>query len=129
MTTLHGIEVKVGDKVWDSNLGWDEVINITYSDSYPIATGTTSYTSEGFSFKEHKSPQLFWQEFEIPAHAFEKQKSKVKKYQVLFEYDGVYYTTSGRGNSYFSSEKDFCKKYPKLKFISLILESEIEEEE
>jgi predicted SAM-dependent methyltransferase len=129
MTTLHGKEVKVGDLVWDILTGWNKVTNI---EDYTIETKNTSYTSVGFSFKEQRFQHLFWQSFEIPAHAFEKPKVKVKKYQVLFEINGSYFTTANwRGNNYFASKEDFeaDNNSADLKFISLILKSEIEVEE
>ena len=36
MITLHGIEIKVGDKVWDCAIGWSEVTSTNYLPEYPI---------------------------------------------------------------------------------------------
>lgn len=132
MTTLHGKEVKVGDKVWDSLKGWCNVITISVGTDYQIRTNNRCYTNVGLDYIEDKSPRLFWQEFEIPAHAFEKPKVMVKYYQVLFEINGSYFTTANwRENNYFASKEDFeaDNHSDDHKFISLILESEKEFEE
>ena len=131
MITLHGIEIKVGDKVWDCSLGWTKVISVDTDMLYPIITTESRFTKEGLLMAGYKAPQLFWQEFEIPAHAFVKPKVMVKKYFVLFERNGGYYTTSDWDDNHYASEEAFklinidCSR----KFISLILESEIEMEE
>lgn len=133
MITLHGKEIKVGDKVWDFLSGWSEVVTLGKNSFFPINTNITNYSSEGMHALSQKFPRLFWQEFEIPAHAFEKQKVMVKKYFVLFKCNGEYNTTSNwRENNRFKSKKEFDAAYNTLvefKFISLILESEIEVEE
>lgn len=131
MTTLHGKEIKVGDKVWNSLRGWVEVKYIT-DGNWPIKTSEMSYDNKGFSSYSSKFPSLFWQEFTIPAHAFEKPKDKVKKYLVLYEYGGLYHTTATNTlGTYYSSKEDYLSintdRYKK--FISLIMESEIEVEE
>ena len=131
MTTLHGKEINIGDEVWDSIFGWATVVEICEASIYQIETTINIYTREGLLENYNKYPQLFWQEFEIPAHAFEKPKSKVKKYQVLFEGNGNYFTTgTWREKNYLTNRKEFDKANNKgFKFISLIIESEIEVDE
>ena len=138
MITLHGIEIKVGDKVWDCLLGWTKVISVDTDMLYPIITTESRFTKEGLLMAGYKAPQLFWQEFEIPAHAFVKPKVMVKKYIVVYKYSGNYLTTENRYNKYYASKEDFEDSSSILdylggtnvyKFISLILESEIEVEE
>jgi hypothetical protein len=77
MVTLHGIEVKVGDKVWDMFTGWTEVKDLLPNSKYSICTRITNYTSTGRVLSEHKSPTLFWNEFEIPKEAFIKPLPKL----------------------------------------------------
>ena len=138
MTTLHGIEIKVGDKVWDYVTGWSKITVIQEKSPFPIEVHRNLYTQEGLFLTNDKFPRLFWQEFEIPAHAFVKPKVMVKKYIVVYKYSGNYLTTENRYNKYYASKEDFEDSSSILdylggtnvyKFISLILESEIEVEE
>ena len=62
MTTLHGKEIKVGDKVWSTVRGWEEVIAIDAENPYPIITGKSSYTTEGRYLRDIAFVSLFWQE-------------------------------------------------------------------
>ena len=134
MTTLHGKEINIGDKVWDFLSGWSEVVTLGKTSFFPIHTNITNYSSEGMHTLSQKFPRLFWQEFEIPAHAFEKPKPKVKKYLVLYEGVGEgedgFYTTQNWGKKYYLSKDEFYKANSGLpyNFISLIIESEIEVE-
>ena len=132
MTTLHGKEINIGDKVWSNIYGWDEVVSFCKESILLIRTNSCVYDINGRYNTICKYPNLFWQEFDIPAHAFEKPKVMVKKYFVLFKCNGEYNTTSNwRENNRFKSKKEFDMAYNTLvefKFISLILESEIEVE-
>lgn len=74
MVTLHGEEVKVGDKVWDIHRGWGEVTEIHYKKfhNYPICVSWEDYhvwiTKDGKVEVDEEMPSLFWQPivFEIP---------------------------------------------------------------
>ena len=131
MTTLHGKEIKVGDKVWCFKFGWDKVTHIHEGDANPIVTANYCYTMTGIMFKNDTFPCLFWQVFEIPAHAFEKPVVKVKAYLVLYKYNENYSTTSSWSSGYYLSKESFKEAHEleNYKFISLIMESEIEVEE
>lgn len=131
MTTLHGKPIKVGDTVWDSAFGWNIVTGVDGGPIYQIRTEYDTYTDNGYTDFLCITPQLFWQEFKVPSHAFEKPKLKVKKYQVLFENNGDYFTTANWRNHHFTSKKEFDEDTNPdgYKFISLILESEREFEE
>lgn len=122
MTTLHGEEIKVGDKVWDVRFGWSEVVFLHKGSSFPIQTNFSSYLESGKGYEEHKSPSLFWQEFEIPANAYEKPKEKVKKYVVVYQKDDGVFETSG---GFFESLEEFDLEYGRFnwKGIYLIPES------
>ena len=132
MTTLHGKEINVGDKVWDYITGWNEVMAFVPESIMQIRTNYAVYDINGRYSPKYKSPTLFWQEFEIPKKAFEKPKVMVKKYLVLHEGVGKgedgFYTTQNWGKKYYLSKDEFYKANSGLpyKFISLIMESEIE---
>ena len=131
MTTLHGKEINIGDKVWSNIYGWDEVVSFCKESILLIRTNYCVYDINGRYNTICKYPTLFWQEFEIPKKAFEKPKYKVKKYLVVYEgvegEDG-FYTTQNWGKKYYLSKDEFYKANIGLpyKFISLIMESEIE---
>lgn len=60
--TLHGKPIKVGDKVWDSRVGWSGVKRICVNDKYPIETEYATYKENGFRFSKDTYPSLFWKE-------------------------------------------------------------------
>jgi major membrane immunogen (membrane-anchored lipoprotein) len=64
MVTLHEIEIKVGDKVWDSDNGWDEVISLDGNEYYIIETNYSYYSTDGKLYRNDTLPRLFWNEFE-----------------------------------------------------------------
>lgn len=73
MITLHGEEVKVGDRVWHWVKGWGEVIGLDdESTSYPILVHWKDsdewYTEDGKFHIVDKTPILYWQplKFEPP---------------------------------------------------------------
>jgi hypothetical protein len=78
MTTLHGLKINVGDKVWDSRFGWSEVISIYNRKMYEIETNFNCYMSDGKYHIEDKFPTLFWNEFEAPEGAFIKPLPKLR---------------------------------------------------
>jgi hypothetical protein len=52
-------KVKVGDKIWTIETGWEEVIDKGYSRNYPIKTPSNSYTFDGKISDEYKYPSAF----------------------------------------------------------------------
>lgn len=97
MITLHGEEVKVGDKVWDIHRGWGEVIQLyNENDNYPICVlfegFWEKYTKEGGLFIESRVPSLFWQPIEIEIPKKPKQKEKAWQW-VCRDNDGKYWIT------------------------------------
>jgi hypothetical protein len=70
MTTLHGFEVKVGDKVFDIRHGWAEVIQLRDGALYEIVTNNSSYTDDGKYSSDDELPTLFWREPILPKEAF-----------------------------------------------------------
>lgn len=74
MVTLHGEEVKVGDKVWHVRYGWGEVSGVDDDEdtNYPILVHWDGrdalFTEDGKFYFDDKTPTLFWQPivFEIP---------------------------------------------------------------
>jgi hypothetical protein len=78
MVTLHGIEVKVGDKVFDTRFGWSKIIKLCDGTIYEIVTDISCYTPDGKYNINDKVPFLFWNEFEIPKCAFIKPLPNLK---------------------------------------------------
>jgi hypothetical protein len=78
MVTLHGIVVKFGDKVWDTRVGWLEVIGLNSDLEHSIETNYRRYTSDGKLCSSNLFPSLFWNEFEIPKEAFIKPLPDLK---------------------------------------------------
>jgi hypothetical protein len=52
-------KVKVGDKIWTIQRGWEEVLDKEYSHDYPIKTPNDSYTFGGKIADEDKYPSAF----------------------------------------------------------------------
>jgi hypothetical protein len=53
-------KVKVGDKIWTIEDGWEEVISINLADKkYPIETKNKSYTFYGKLYEANKHPSAF----------------------------------------------------------------------
>jgi hypothetical protein len=77
MITLHGTNIKVGDKVWESCRGWSEVVELDDESVYKIMTNFNSYTIDGKYHTRDSFPSLFWNEFEIPKEAFIKPVPKM----------------------------------------------------
>jgi hypothetical protein len=78
MSTLHGIEINVGDKVWDLYYGWSDVVALYDREKYKIMTNNDTYTTDGKCNTESKWPTLFWNEFKIPKEAFIKPLPKIE---------------------------------------------------
>jgi hypothetical protein len=52
-------KVKVGDKVWTIEAGWEEVIAINSCNKYPIETENSTYAIDGKWKGDHKHPSAF----------------------------------------------------------------------
>jgi hypothetical protein len=78
MVTLHGKEIKVGDKVWDSHYGWSEVVSLYGNEYYVIETNYSYYDADGKFYRNDILPRLFWNEFEVPKCAFTKPLPDLK---------------------------------------------------
>lgn len=127
MITLHGEEVKVGDRVWHWVKGWGEVDEIEERRAnYPICVrwedGCEWFTEDGKAYTEEETPILFWQpvKFEIP----KKPKPKEKAWQWICEYEGRYWITY----SYYASKEALIERNSNAVPIEPYLPSEIERE-
>lgn len=100
MITLHGEEVRVGDRVWHLFHGWGEVTDIEEDRSYPIRVQWEEeeedydwFSREGKAYIKEKTPTLFWQpvKFETP----KKPKQMEKAWQWICKQVGSnhYYLT------------------------------------
>jgi hypothetical protein len=69
MVTLHGQQIKVGDRVWSIQHGWVTVKGVFSVSEYPISINGNRYTREGLDYKEDMYPSLFWQEGTTPPEA------------------------------------------------------------
>jgi hypothetical protein len=108
MTTLHGLEIKVGDKVWDTRYGWSEVISLYNRKMYEIRTNYNFYTTEGKYNSSDKLPSIFWNEFEIPKEAFSKPLPNLEvntKVIVWEDEDGI---KERRYFSHFTNDGNIC---------------------
>jgi hypothetical protein len=52
-------KVKVGDRIWTIEDGWQEVVDIDLSDKYPIETQYNTYTIDGKAGTSNKYPSAF----------------------------------------------------------------------
>lgn len=109
MITLHGEEIRVGDRVWSIPLGWGEVTELDENNSdYPICVkfegGSRLFTDDGKLYKKDENPILFWQpiEFEIP----KKPKKKEKAWQWICKWGDKYWLT----DCYYASEKEVLER-------------------
>jgi hypothetical protein len=91
MTTLHGIEIKKGDKVWGLREGWFEVNYLSETSVYPIQTPIGTYTVDGKLNSCDKFPTIFWNEFQLPEDAFTKPlpKMEVDAKVLVWNYSGT----------------------------------------
>lgn len=128
MITLHGKEVRVGDKVWDMKLGWGVVEELFDKNQtrYPIGIQwEVSYArvSEDGKYSDYDAaPTLFWQplEYKIP----EKPKPKEKAWQWVHKIGEKYWITRG----YYTSKEDVMNSLHNAEPIEPYLPSEIERE-
>jgi hypothetical protein len=67
--TLHGQLIRIGDRVWCIQCGWDEVVEIDTISDYTIRTTKNTYTCKGQYHKDDMCPSLFWQEVVTPPEA------------------------------------------------------------
>lgn len=128
MITLHGEEVKIGDRVWSILRGWGEVRNLVHEEwtNYPICVKFEAdynwFTQDGKFRTGDTTPVLFWQpiEFEIP----KKPKQKEKAWQWVCKTGDKYWLTY----SYYASGEELLKRIPDTEPIEPYLPSEIERE-
>jgi hypothetical protein len=78
MITLHGIDIKIGDNVFDIRYGWSKVIELDDESIYKIVTNFNSYTIDGKYHIMDSFPILFWNEFEVPKCVFIKPLPDLK---------------------------------------------------
>jgi hypothetical protein len=52
-------KVKVGDRIWTIEAGWEQVIDIDLGDKYPIETENMCYTYDGKKYDTDKYPSAF----------------------------------------------------------------------
>lgn len=134
MITLHGEEVKVGDKVWHWFKGWGEVIGLDEEGTnYPILVHWKDsdewYSEEGKFHIKDKTPVLYWQPIEFENPKKPKQKRKGKAWQWLWKIGNKYYLTH---DYYFSKEEVLAQLQTLQQEVGLVepfLPSEIEREE
>lgn len=76
-------DAQVGDRVWNMVNGWGSIEEVKRPGDFPIGVifdsgNFGSYTHKGYRHIKAKGPSLFWQPFEIPAHAYEKPRPELK---------------------------------------------------
>lgn len=133
MITLHGEEIRVGDKVWDILRGWGTVTELDENNSdYSICVKWECsrwvgryewFTKDGKIYPEDENPLLFWQpvEIEIP----KKPKQIEKAWQWICRHDaGSYWLT----NMHYTDGEAILEFFPNAEPIEPYLPSEIERE-
>jgi hypothetical protein len=109
MITLHGIEVKVRDKVWELRHGWSEVTELCgILTEYKIETNFSSYTIDGKYNKDDKFPSLFWNEFGTPKEAFIKPEPKMAVDTKVLVWNDDDNKTERHYFSHFNSDDKIC---------------------
>jgi len=109
---LHGHDIEVGDKVWHVIHGEGELLKF---DSGPVPFLVKCKRS--YLWCQEK--ELFWQPFDIPAHAYQKPKKLVEQGIV------VYKRKDGSVNCYLYklTKKQFEESNPNLTFIRFVEET------
>jgi len=116
---LHGHDIEVGDKVWDNRHGGCEIIEIRNDHTYPIKTKFNSYMTNGKALECHAYTTLFWQPFDIPAHAYQKPKKLVEKGHVVYKHpSGKFECTSIK-----YTKSHFKVILPRYQFIRFVEET------
>jgi len=110
---LHGYDIEVGDKVWGIKYGYGEIGGLDkcgapYQVLYETGDEVWCYENE-----------LFWQPFDIPAHAYQKPKKLVQKGIVVYKrpngsFDCTFYK---------ETKKEFETKHPHLTFIEFVIKT------
>jgi len=103
MTTLHGKEIKEGDKVWDVRHGWELVRIINENNKSPILIKNTYYSETGKLYHSDLHPSIYWEEMILTP-----KPEPVYEWQWLYWSEHDYYKTS----IYYSSEGEFKKNLP-----------------
>lgn len=127
MITLHGEEVKRGERVWDLRKGWGEVSGLDDEPTaYPILVrwedGEEWYSADGKLYIVDRGPTLFWQPIEIP----KKPKPKEKAWQWICRGDvsNSYWITP----THYTEGEEVLEFFPNAEPIEPYLPSEIERE-
>jgi len=99
---LHGHDIEVGDKVWHLVHGDCQIKRI--DDTSNIYTFYVANLKEAIWADEK---EIFWQPFDIPAHAYQKPKKLVECGNVVYKHnDGTFYCTACK-----YTKEDFVKYY------------------
>jgi len=81
---LHGHDIEVGDKVWHLVHGDCQIKRIDDTSNAFTYTFYVANVKEAIWADEK---ELFWQPFDIPAHAYQKPKKLVEKGIVVYKRD------------------------------------------
>ena len=124
--TLHGYPVKVGDRVWDYEIGYGEVVRLIEKELFCVCFGGLDYcfySSNGeFVRSEHSHGigfvRLFWQ----PIYPSAIEAAKVKPEPVEYEWQWLYVDMDGfwETSGYFKEKPILHEKH---KLVSRIEES------
>jgi hypothetical protein len=91
--------VKIGDKIWTIQSGWEEVIAINSVDKYPIETKSNCFTIDGLRWRGDKYPSAFL-EYPFKEQSIEKDTLVYYRDHEEQEWSIGYY-------SHFSGEQHF----------------------
>jgi len=110
---LHGHDIEVGDKVWHITKGEGEVEQLDEI-GLPYLIRFIDLDCHW-----HDKKELFWQPFDIPAHAYQKPKKLVERgIVVLKRKDGLYDCTVTK-----ITKLAFEKHFSHLTFIRFVEET------
>jgi len=100
---LHGHDIEVGDKVWNVTYG-EGVVQEIDGDHCPFLIKFPNKT-----YWMHKK-EIFWQPFDIPAHAYQKPKKLVERGIIVFKREtGCFDCTIGRvTKQYFEKNMNYA---------------------
>jgi len=111
---LHGHDIEVGDKVWHLVHGECKINRIdNKTNRYAFYVDNVK---EAFWVDEK---EIFWQPFDIPAHAYQKPKKLVEKGIVVYRSDiGLFHCTFFK-----VTKKEFLESNKYLTFVSFVEET------